>query len=107
MTDIPAETAARIWTRFTPAQRLGRYAAYLLSVAAVVWSVRTIEVIPEFLWDAPAQTIDLFRRMLPIDWKAYPVSVHGALIETFHIATLGTLLAIAFAFPSPCWQRAT
>lgn len=89
----------RTWTRFTPFERLGRYAAYLLSVAALVWSVQNIEIIPEFLWDAPAQTLDLFRRMWPVDWKVYPVSVHGALIETIHIATLGTTLAILMAAP--------
>ena len=91
--------ADRAWQRFTPLQRMGRFAAYLTVVAALVWSVRNIEIIPEFLWDAPAQTVDLFRRMWPIDWKSYPVNVHAALIETFHIATLGTLLAVIFAFP--------
>ena len=35
---------------------------------AVVWSLRTIEIIPEFLYDAPQQTADLFARMWPIDW---------------------------------------
>ncbi len=29
--------------------------------------------------------------MWPIDWAYYPKGVHAALIETFHIATLGTL----------------
>jgi phosphonate transport system permease protein len=87
------------WQRFSPSQRLGRYAAYLLSVAAVVWSVRNVEIIPEFLWDAPQQTLDLFRRMWPVDWAIYPKTVHAALIETFHIATLGTLLALIIAAP--------
>ena len=64
--------AAREWQRFTPLQRLGRYAVYVFSVAAIVWSARTIEVIPECLYDAPEQTMDLFRRMWPFDWKAYP-----------------------------------
>ncbi len=50
----------RIWQRFTPAQRIGRFAAYLAIVAAVAWSFRQIEIIPEFLYDAPQQTLDLF-----------------------------------------------
>ena len=99
MTDTTLDRMDRSWQRFTPLQRLGRFAAYLMVVAALVWSVRNIEIIPEFLWDAPAQTLDLFRRMWPIDWKAYPVQVHDALIETIHIATLGTLLAVIIAFP--------
>jgi len=68
-------------------------------VAAIVWSVRTIEVIPEFLYDAPEQTADLFRRMWPFDWPFYAEAIHDALIETFHIATLGTILALAMAVP--------
>jgi phosphonate transport system permease protein len=91
--------AERIWQRFTPAQRLGRFAAYLVAVAAIVWSFRQVEIIPEFLYDAPQQTADLFRRMWPVDWAYYPKGVHAALIETFHIATLGTLLSLILGFP--------
>jgi phosphonate transport system permease protein len=87
------------WQRFTPAERLGRYAVYLGTVMAVVWAARSVEIIPEFLADAPAQTVDLFRRMWPFDWAHYRKEVHGALIETFHIATLGTLLSIVLAVP--------
>lgn len=87
------------WSKFTPTERLLRYAVYLFTVAAVVWSARSIEIIPEFLSDAPAQTADLFKRMWPLDVAAYPKVIHEALIETFHIATLGTLLALVFAFP--------
>ncbi len=89
----------RIWQRFTPAQRLGRFTFYLLAVAAIAWAARKIEIIPEFLYDAPEQTWDLFQRMWPIAWAHYPEGVHGALIETFHIATLGTSLALILGFP--------
>jgi phosphonate transport system permease protein len=92
-------TLAREWSRFTPAMRLGRYAVYISTIAAVVWSARSIEVIPEFLADAPAQTADLFRRMWPLDVAAYPKSIHAALIETIHIATLGTLMSLVIAVP--------
>ena len=57
--------AARDWQRFTARERISRFAVYLLTVMAVVWSARNIEIIPEFLADAPAQTMDLFRRMWP------------------------------------------
>ena len=80
-------------------ERMARYGVYLVVVAALVWSVRTIEVIPEFLWDAPQQMQDLFVRMWPVAWSHYPKGVHEALVETLHIATLGTILAIALAFP--------
>ncbi len=85
------------WQRFTPLERMLRSGFYLATVIAVVWSLRTIEVIPEFLYDAPQQTIDLFARMWPIDWGWYSKVVHEALIETLHTATLGTILAVAMA----------
>jgi phosphonate ABC transporter permease subunit PhnE len=89
--------ALRRWRRFTPAERIMRSCFYLATLIAVVWSLRTINVIPEFLYDAPRQTADLFVRMWPIDWAWYPKVVHPALIETLHTATLGTVLAIALA----------
>ena len=77
----------RRWQRFTPA-RADRCARPSISssLIAVVWSLQTIEIIPEFLYDAPQQTVDLFARMWPIDWAWYPKVVHAALIETLHIA---------------------
>ncbi len=89
----------REWRRFTPRQRIARFALYFGLVAAIVVSLRTVQVIPEFLYDAPEQMGDLFRRMWPIAWSYYPKGVHDALIETLHIATLGTILAILMAVP--------
>ncbi len=87
------------WQRFTPAQRLARFFVYLLMVAALVASLRTVEIIPEFLYDAPEQMADLFERMWPMDWEYYPQEVHEALMETIHIASLGTILTIFLALP--------
>lgn len=89
----------RRWSRFTPAERLGRALAYIVSAIAVVWSLKTIEVIPEFLYDAPEQTADLFRRMWPLDWSFWGAMVADGLVETFHTATLGTLIALALSVP--------
>lgn len=94
-----AGQAVRRWRRFSLRQRLARYAAFLIAAAAFAWSVQTIEVIPEFLADAPAQTVDLFARMWPIDWSYFQKSVGAALVETLHTATLGTLLALVLAVP--------
>jgi phosphonate transport system permease protein len=91
--------ATRIWRRFTPAQRLTRFAVYLGIVAAIVVSIQTIEVIPEFLADAPEQVVDLLSRMWPVDLAYYPSGVHAALMETIHIASLGTLLSLLLALP--------
>jgi phosphonate transport system permease protein len=89
----------REWRRYTLRQKLARFALYFGIVAACVVSLRTVQVIPEFLYDAHVQVADLLQRMWPIEWAYYPGGVHDALIETLHIATLGTLLAIAMAVP--------
>jgi phosphonate transport system permease protein len=94
----------REWRRFTPAQRVARFAVYFVIVAAIVAAAQTIEIIPEFLADAPEQVADLLSRMWPVDWGDYADDVHGALVETLHIASLGIFgpgalagtLAIAF-----------
>jgi phosphonate ABC transporter permease subunit PhnE len=96
-TNDPRGDAPRRWQRFTTTERVMRSSFYLLVLVAIVWSLRTIEVIPEFLYDAPQQTADLFARMWPIDWSWYGKVVHAALIETLHTATLGTIAAVAAA----------
>lgn len=95
----PAGAQMRRWHRFSVLERIGRNAFYVAALLAVIWAMQTIEIIPEFLYDAPEQTADLFARMWPIDWSWYPEVVHQALIETLHTATLGTILAIFLAAP--------
>jgi phosphonate transport system permease protein len=90
---------AREWQRFTPAERVGRFIVYFGLVAAVVASLRSVEVIPEFLYDAPEQLADMLRRMWPVAWNHYPEGVHEALMDSIHIATLGTVLAVFMAVP--------
>lgn len=87
------------WERFTPLERLARFAVFLGFAMALVVSMRTVEVIPEFLYDAPAQVTDLLTRMWPLDYGFYWEGIHDAMMETLHIATLGTLLAIIMAVP--------
>jgi phosphonate transport system permease protein len=98
--------AHREWQRFTPAERLARFAVYLGCALAIMVSLRSVDVIPEFLWDAPAQVQDLFVRMWPVDWAFYLTprntgaqTVHDALIDTLAIALLGTLLGLLLAVP--------
>jgi phosphonate transport system permease protein len=65
----------------------------------VVASLQSIDIIPEFLEDAPEQMMDLLRRMWPVDVAHYPRAIHEALVETLHIATLGTILTLVLAVP--------
>lgn len=88
-----------VWHRFSATERTLRFAFWGIAALALGWSLQTVEVIPEFLYDAPQQTADLFARMWPIDWAYFPKIVASALVETLHIATLGTILAIVLATP--------
>ena len=97
---LPAGAAGTAkWQWHTPGQKLARFTIWLVIVAAVVQSLRTVEVIPEFLLDAPAQLSDMLSRMWPIAWGFYPEGIHAALVETLHIASLGTLLSLGMAVP--------
>ena len=89
----------REWQRFTPMERFTRWAVYFVLVMALVWAVRSVEIIPEFLIDAPEQILDLLERMWPPDLGHYHPAVHLALVETLHIASLGTLFSFIFAIP--------
>lgn len=87
------------WQRFTPRERLARFTVFLGFAIALSVSIRTVEVIPEFLLDAPTQVADLLTRMWPMDLSYYPEGIHAAMMETLHIASLGTLLAVTMAIP--------
>ncbi len=92
-------TTRGTWQPHTPMQRVLRYGLWLFMVWALVQSLRHVEVIPEFLYDAPEQMGDMLTRMWPVDWSHYPGTIHGALVETLHMATLGTLLSLPLALP--------
>lgn len=91
--------AEREWARFTPRQRIARFCVYFAVVAALVASLRTVEVIPEFLTDAPTQMADLLKRMWPIDYAEYRRGAGAAMLETLNIASLGTLITLLMALP--------
>jgi phosphonate transport system permease protein len=87
------------WQRHTLSQKLARQFVWIVVVAAIVTSIQSVEIIPEFLLDAPEQMKDMLQRMWPIEWSFYAKGVHETLVETLHIASLGTLLAIVMALP--------
>ncbi len=100
MSEVNASTpVSRVWQRHTLGQKMARMALWLVIAVAVMLSLRSINVIWEFLWDAPEQMMDMGRRMWPPDMAYYPTTVHAALMETFHIATVGTLFSMVFALP--------
>jgi phosphonate transport system permease protein len=80
-------------------ERMARFTVYFGVVAAIAASLQTVQVIPEFIADAPEQVADMLRRMWPVAWGFYPQGVHEALMESLHIASLGTVLAVLMAVP--------
>lgn len=88
-----------VWKRSSLGETMARNAVWLVIAVAVGVSLSRINVIWEFLWDAPEQMFDMIRRMWPIDFAYYPTTVHDGLLETFHIATLGTIFTTLFGLP--------
>ncbi|MCH6576840.1 MAG: phosphonate ABC transporter, permease protein PhnE [Proteobacteria bacterium] len=87
-----------VWCRFSPRQTLVRYAWYVGIVFVALWSVRQLEIPWLYFLDAHVQAGDLLVRMFPPDW-AFIEEVLDPLIETIHIATLGTAFTFIIAFP--------
>jgi phosphonate transport system permease protein len=75
-----------VWRRFNPRQSLA------------VWSISNLDIPWFYFLDAHVQAGDLITRMWPPDWE-YVDQLLGPLIETIHIATLGTAVTIFIAFP--------
>jgi len=87
-----------VWRRFSPRQTLMRYASYLVIVFIAVWSISNLDIPWFYFLDAHVQAKDLAVRMWPPDW-GFVSQLVKPLIETIHIATLGTLVTILIAFP--------
>lgn len=92
------QTLTHEWVRFTPAQRMKRYVALLAVTLVVVWALSSIDVIWEWVWDAPIQLVDLFARMVPPDPTNLP-SILEATWQTINIATIATMIAVVLSLP--------
>lgn len=97
----PRQHAAKhpeIWRRFTPQQTLVRYTWHLGIVAVAVWSVSDLDIAWFFFLDMHVQALDMATRMWPPEVSYIP-RVMAPLVETIHIATLGTVATVLVAFP--------
>ncbi|MCB2102150.1 MAG: phosphonate ABC transporter, permease protein PhnE [Rhodobacterales bacterium] len=99
-TDLtPADlTGPRVWKRFTPRQSLVRFLWYLGCVALFAWSLSHLEIPWFYFLDAHEQAADLLTRMFPPHWD-YGAEILDPLLETIHIATLGTIVTYFIALP--------
>ncbi|HAB46990.1 MAG TPA: phosphonate ABC transporter, permease protein PhnE [Lautropia sp.] len=88
------------WQRRSSRQEWLQFFLYLFVVMLVVlaWQVMTKDTLWVFVSDAPRQAADIGWRMWPPRW-AILERLWAPLIETIHIATLGTLLALVVAIP--------
>ncbi|ALO47276.1 phosphonate ABC transporter, permease protein PhnE [Pseudohongiella spirulinae] len=90
----------KIWQRREPLKQYAIWAGWMLGGMLFVfcWALISQNTIWEFLYDADEQAASLIGRMIPPDW-----SITGSLMmplwDTINIATVGTALGIAIAFP--------
>lgn len=87
-----------IWRRFTPRETLVRYFWFLGIAFIAIWSVRHMDIPWFYFLDAHIQAMDLGTRMIPPEWSYFGY-ISKPLIETIHIATLGTVVTCFIAFP--------
>lgn len=92
--------AEPVWKKREPVKQYAHWAGWMLGGMLFVWCWALISenTIWEFLYDADDQAASLLGRMIPPDW-----SITGSLMrplwDTINIATVGTALGIAIAFP--------
>ena len=86
------------WQRFDRRRRIGRFIAVLTAAVVVVasWQFMDIGVVDPNT--VPREIADLLTRMYPPD-IAYTPQIIGPLIETIHIAALGTVGALVLSIP--------
>jgi len=98
MTAKQPDGQSQIWQRFTLRQTLLRYCWYLGIILLAAWSVRHLDIPWFYFLDAHVQALDLLTRMVPPDWEFFS-EVTQPLIETVHIATIGTAATFLIALP--------
>ena len=87
-----------VWRRRTPRESLVGWLTVAAVAFASAWSVSALDIEWAFFADAHVQAADLMRRMWPPRWSYLPVIVKP-LIETIHIATLGTAIGLVLSIP--------
>ncbi|WP_409526413.1 phosphonate ABC transporter, permease protein PhnE [Nitrincola sp. MINF-07-Sa-05] len=88
------------WKLHTTRKQILIWLAWLLGISLFLlcWKQISDNTMWVFVEDAPRQGADLISRMLPPEWS-YAHLLWKPLWDTITIATLGTLLGIAMAFP--------
>jgi phosphonate transport system permease protein len=97
---VTERAGVKIWRRRDRRGQFSIWLGWLLGTLLFVqaWRLVSEHTIWDFALDAPAQAWDLMLRMVPPRWS-YLDSLWRPIWDTFNIATLGTSLGIAIAFP--------
>ena len=98
MSPAPARSYPDVWRRHSPREMLVQWLWLAGSAVAAVWSVSALDIEWSYFSDAHEQAADLAARMWPPRWSYLPQIVRP-LIDTIHIATLGTMIAVVLAIP--------
>ena len=96
----PGDSGPRRWRLRTPAEQWVRWGITLVVVAGLVaaWARISADTTWAFVLDSGLQARDLADRMIPPD-ATYAAALVQPLVDTLHIATLGTALGIVIALP--------
>ena len=87
-----------VWRRRSPRETALGWTWTAVVAFAAAWSVSALDIEWAFFKDAHTQAIDLVQRMWPPRWSYLP-RIIDPLIETLHIATLGTAIAVVLSVP--------
>ncbi|WP_112323908.1 phosphonate ABC transporter, permease protein PhnE [Oceanibium sediminis] len=98
MNSISNQFGREDWSRYTPKQRMQRYAAFAFCALALGWALGSIDVIWVWVWDAPEQMGDLLGRMYPPD-PTNLGDILRVLLETVNIATFATGFGVLVSLP--------
>ena len=90
--------AGRSWRRFGRRRRIGRFVGALAALSVFAASWRFLDTGITNVETVPREIRDLLTRMYPPD-AAYAPEIVDPLVETIHIAALGTLGALVLAVP--------
>jgi len=93
-----SEINSEDWHLHNRRTRILRFAALLITAVLLLVSWQALGVRYDYAISAPVYLSDLLGRMFPPN-AGYTGEILGPLLETVHIAILGTILAILMALP--------
>ena len=93
-----AKRYPEVWRRFDVRQTVVHWLWFAGIVFVAGWSVRHLDITWIYFLDAHVQVGDLLARMFPPDWS-HSGQIVQPLIETIHIATLGTIVTYVISIP--------